>query len=205
MNFTEAWKEQRKGRFSLKWSQFFYAYDRHFARFKDKKVNVLELGVAQGGSLQLWKRYFGRDSNIFGLDKNPDCKNVEEDRIKVFIGDQLDSNFVHEVFSSIGRVDIVIDDASHDGEDQLNTFKLIFPMIPTGSVYSCEDLFVSYQNIGTNLFVDFINSELVERMTFNNDRSCGVSCVSVYPGLVIMEKEDIKVSRIKTGRRYDLR
>jgi hypothetical protein len=48
-------------------------------------VHVVEFGIYQGGSLQMWKHYFGSRCRVFGVDINPACKLVEEDGIEVFI------------------------------------------------------------------------------------------------------------------------
>src|SRR3989344_1191002 len=61
-----------------KWMHYFDIYDRHFSRFPGTDVHLLEIGVSQGGSLQMWKGYFGPRAVIYGADINPNCKALEE-------------------------------------------------------------------------------------------------------------------------------
>ena len=121
------------GRRVDKWRHYFEIYDRHFDRFRGKHVRVLEIGVDHGGSLQLWKRYFGLYAHIVGLDIDPRCAEYAEDRIKVHIGNQADV----ALLKSLGKFDIVIDDGSHRLQDQMASFEALWP--DTRSVYLIED------------------------------------------------------------------
>ena len=123
MNDLEAYFFANTGNLIHKWRHYFEIYDRHFSRFRGKPINVLEIGVGQGGSLQMWKEYFGPSARIFGIDINPNCKAVEEDRIRIFIGDQEDQAFLAASADKIGRIDILIDDGGHTMQQQINTFE----------------------------------------------------------------------------------
>ena len=57
-----------KGRQIDKWQHYFEIYDRHLGRYANQKVRVLEIGVDHGGSLQLWRRFFGKHAEIIGID-----------------------------------------------------------------------------------------------------------------------------------------
>ena len=93
MKFSDAIKQKGKGRIR-KWENHFPIYDSYFEEAQDQPLNLLEIGVAWGGSLFTWQKYFP-NSQITGIDNNPDCKKFEEDNIKVFIGDQADVNFLN--------------------------------------------------------------------------------------------------------------
>ena len=69
-----------------KWIHYFDIYERHFRRFKDTQPTILEIGVFGGGSLRMWQDYFGRESQIIGIDVKPECKDYEEYNIEIFIG-----------------------------------------------------------------------------------------------------------------------
>ena len=94
MNDLEKYFTENKERPIHKWKHYFEIYDHHFSRFRGTDVHVIEFGVSQGGSLQMWKEYFGPSAKIFGIDVNPHCKEVEEEQIRVFIGDQEDRKFL---------------------------------------------------------------------------------------------------------------
>jgi cephalosporin hydroxylase len=121
------------GRRVDKWQHYFQIYDRHLARFQGKRIRVLEIGVDHGGSLQIWKKYFGADARIVGLDIDPRCQTYEEKQIEIRIGNQADV----ALLKSLGHFDIVIDDGSHKLQDQLASFEALWPGAP--SVYLIED------------------------------------------------------------------
>lgn len=121
------------GRRIDKWQHYFSIYDRHFERFRGKRVRVLEIGVDHGGSLQLWKRYFGSDAKIVGLDIDPRCAAYAEDHIDIHIGNQADI----ALLLSLGSFDIVIDDGSHRLQDQMASFEALWPY--TRGIYLIED------------------------------------------------------------------
>ena len=78
MNDLKAYFDQNTGRVIDKWQHYFEIYDNHFRKFRGTEVVLLEIGTYQGGSLQMWKHYFGDKAKIYGIDINPDCKQVEE-------------------------------------------------------------------------------------------------------------------------------
>ena len=47
--------ENHDGRIIHKWNHYLDIYDKYFTDYREKKINLLEFGVYQGGSLQLWK------------------------------------------------------------------------------------------------------------------------------------------------------
>src|SRR3990167_166725 len=142
MKFSDAIKQKEKGRIR-KWENHFPIYDSYFEEAQDQPLNLLEIGVAWGGSLFTWQKYFP-NSQITGIDNNPDCKKFEEDNIKVCIGDQADVNFLKEVNEKTGPYNIVIDDGGHMMNQQITSFKTLFPLLKDGGYYVIEDLHTSY-------------------------------------------------------------
>src|SRR5450759_589962 len=110
MNDLEKYFRKNNKRLIYKYLHYFDIYDRHFNHYRNKEVVILEIGVSQGGSLQMWKEYFGEKARIFGIDVDPRCKNLEEENIKIFIGSQSDKKFLREVKAQIPPIDILIDD-----------------------------------------------------------------------------------------------
>ncbi|HYL80046.1 MAG TPA: class I SAM-dependent methyltransferase [Candidatus Acidoferrum sp.] len=144
MNDLETYFLNNSGNLIHKWKHYFDIYDRHFSRFRNTSVHVLEIGVAQGGSLQMWKSYFGKAAHIYGVDTNPHCKQVEEEQIQVIIGDQGDRRFLASLVEALPRIDILIDDGGHEMEQQIATFEVLFPHLDGQGVYLCEDVHTSY-------------------------------------------------------------
>lgn len=143
-NPLEAYFRSNDGRRIHKWIHYFEIYHRHFERFRGKKPVVLEFGVSQGGSLQMWRDYFGRGAKIHGVDINPKCKELEQRNTKIFIGDQEDREFLRSVIEEIGPVDVLIEDGGHLGPQQIATFEEVYPTMSENGVFLIEDLHTSY-------------------------------------------------------------
>lgn len=144
MNELEQFFDRHTGRLIHKWRHYFEIYDRHFARFRGGSVNIVEFGVSQGGSIQMWKDYFGPGAKVFGVDINPNCKRFEEPGVQVFIGDQGDRAFLRSLAKVLPPIDILIDDGGHTMKQQIATFEELFPLVSPNGVYLCEDLHTSY-------------------------------------------------------------
>ena len=127
-----------------KWVHYFDIYERHFERFVGQEINILEIGVFNGGSLQMWKHYFEDKATIWGLDINPLCKSLEEEQINIIIGDQGNRDFWNTIKPSLPTFDIIIDDGGHLMHQQKITFEEMFPVLSPHGVYLVEDLHTSY-------------------------------------------------------------
>jgi len=143
-NPLEALYYSHHGRIAYKWHHYLELYDRHLGRFRGRPVRILELGIFVGGSLQIWKSYFGEHAVIHGVDIDPTCAQFSEERIVPHIGSQADAGFLKQVVDQMGGVDVVIDDASHRGSDQITSFEVLYPLIDVNGVYICEDTRASY-------------------------------------------------------------
>jgi SAM-dependent methyltransferase len=130
------------GRLMQKWHHYFEIYHRHFEAFRGRSPVVLEIGVFHGGSLQMWKEYFGPGTRIVGIDVDPRCRELEEDG--VMIGDQADRRFLAEVRQRHPQVDIVIDDGGHQMPQQIASFEELYPHLQPRGVYLCEDIHTSF-------------------------------------------------------------
>ncbi len=124
-------------------------YMTHLKRFRYKRIKLLEIGVggyedphSGGASLRMWKRYFPF-GQIFSLDIY-DKSFLQENRIKIFKGSQVDKQFLYDLTDQIGHLDIIIDDGSHINEHVIETFKLLFPKLKDGGIYVIEDTQTSY-------------------------------------------------------------
>ncbi len=127
-----------------KWLHYFEVYDRHFAKYRNKAPIVMEIGVFRGGSMQMWKDYFGKGAQIIGVDIEEKTKSFEEEQIHIEIGSQADRDFLRRLKSKYPRIDILIDDGGHTMEQQITTFEEMFCHISMDGVYLCEDLHTSY-------------------------------------------------------------
>lgn len=124
----------------------------YFELFKDIRnsvESVLEIGVGNnegmthvpdyipGASLMMWRDFFP-NAFIWGVDIDPSVL-FQEDRIFTLLCNQSDPDQIKEVMRTVGDVNIVIDDGSHDPRHQVLTAVTIFPYIKEGSYYIIED------------------------------------------------------------------
>jgi hypothetical protein len=134
-----------KGRLAHKWAHYHDIYDRHLARFRGTGVKFLEIGVSHGGSLQIWRKYFGPNATIFGIDIDSRCAVVDDPPlINVRIGSQADAALLRSVVAEMGGIDAVVDDGSHYVSHQRTSFDLLFPLLSAHGVYIVEDVQTNY-------------------------------------------------------------
>jgi cephalosporin hydroxylase len=187
-----------------KWWHYFEVYERHLSNFRMKAPTILEIGVFNGGSMQMWKNYFGKGCKIYGIDIDPRCKKYEEEDIEIFIGSQEDTNFLSQVKTTIGQVDIIIDDGGHMMNQQIVSLIELFPILTNNGVYLCEDLHTSYwSDFGGGLevnssfinfsktFIDKLNSwhcSDVEQDYFSKF----MHSMHYYDSVLVIEKREMK-------------
>jgi hypothetical protein len=136
-----------QGRLVHKWDHYLAIYERHLRRFREngaRPVRLLEIGINHGGSLQLWRKYFGPGATIFGVDIDPRCRVLDSPDMPVRIGSQTDPEFLRRVVGEMGGIDIVVDDGSHVASHQRSSFETLFPLLDPDGVYIVEDLHTSY-------------------------------------------------------------
>ena len=131
---------------SIKHTTYFSVYDNLFHKFKDTKIVFIEVGIFQGGSLFMWREYFGQQARIIGIDINPGAKKLEKYGFEIFIGSQSDSKFWENLFKTIGKVDIILDDGGHTFEQQIITAESVLQNIKDGGMLVVEDTHTSYMS-----------------------------------------------------------
>ena len=189
-----------------KWSNYFDIYHRHFDKFLNQEINLLEIGVANGGSLELWHTYFGDKCNIFGIDIDSNVLNLKFNfDVNISIGNQKDNAFWEQYLHTVPYFDIVIDDGGHDMDDQLTTLINIFPHLNDGGLLLIEDAHTSYwENFGGGLgnpnsfiekskgLIDFLHRQHIFNMSpseFLISTFKDLFSVSFYNSVVVFEKK----------------
>ena len=178
-----------------KWLHYFDIYHRHFKQFVGREVHVLEVGIYSGGSLGMWREYFGKGCHIYGVDIEPACMAYKSDGIDVFIGDQSDRNFWKRFRDSVPKVDILIDDGGHAPEQQRVTLEEMLPHIQPGGVYLCEDIVGSANNfsafasgLASDLNVYKRKEEIFDAPAIPTGYQTAVSSITQYPFVTVIEK-----------------
>ncbi|GMO59899.1 MAG: hypothetical protein Ta2G_19960 [Termitinemataceae bacterium] len=198
-------------------------YKRAFENLRYKNIKLIEIGVggysvpnAGGNSLRMWKEYFPKGF-IYGIDIY-DKSLLQEERLKIFQGSQIDKKFLEGVIEYTGSPDIIIDDGSHINKHIIETFKILFPFLSDGGIYAVEDTHTSYwpsfggdsQDLNNPLTsMNFLKS-LTDGLNSNNfllpnrQRTYfdeNIIEVSFYYGLVIIRKgkNNLKTNIVNNG------
>jgi hypothetical protein len=206
MNDLETYFNNNTGRIIDKWTHYFEVYDKHFSKYRGMEIILLEIGTFYGGSLKMWKYYFGEKAKIYGIDINPNCKQLEEENIKILIGSQSDRNFLEKVKNEIPPIDILIDDGGHTMLQQIISFEVLFDHIKADGIYLCEDLHTSYWRkyggghkrkgsfieYSKNL-IDKLNAYHSEQESLKVDSfTKSVNSLHYYDSILVIEKRPVK-------------
>jgi len=207
MDLKEYWLNNT-GKKITKWTHYFPVYEKHFKPLTDKPIKILEIGILNGGSLQMWRKYFHPDSVIVGIDINPDCEVHEEDGVHVRIGDQSDPEFLQSLIDEFGKFDLVIDDGSHHVSHVNKTFQFLYPKIQNTGIYLIEDTHAAYwsshggsmdnpetiNNVSKSM-VDKINAEHTHGQIKPDFFTYETKCMSVYDSIVVFERGNVGAKR----------
>ena len=193
---------------SLKCDTYFQAYEEMFNKYIGKEVTFVEVGVLHGGSLFMWREYFGKKARIIGIDLNPNAKELEKHGFEIYIGSQSDKVFWKNFFSKVGKIDILLDDGGHGNMQQIVTLSEAIDNTKDDGIIVTEDMHTSYMkkfgNPSRNSFVnytkyliDVINSRFPEAKIKSNNFSKKIYSISFYESIVAI-RIDSKKSIIST-------
>lgn len=190
--------ETHKGLPVHKFPHHIEIYDRLFAELDMPDPTLLEIGVAHGGSMALWRDYFGPAATIIGVDVQDRTAIQQQVDAKIFTGDQADPTFWQLISSQIRPLHIVIDDGSHRSADQLATFNELFPILEDGGLYIIEDIHTSYRpDYGGGLglkgsVVETLKDliDVIHNTEYGGLGDSHVFSVQVYPNLAVIQKKN---------------
>jgi hypothetical protein len=136
------------GKVSDKWSSYFGVYDRCLAPYRQLAVALLEIGVQNGGSLELWCRYFPHGRVFVGCDIEESCGllRFDDDRVRVVVGNANSEQTAARIAEASAQFDVIIDDGSHYAHDIVESFLRYFSWLRPGGVYIAEDVHTMYMH-----------------------------------------------------------
>jgi cephalosporin hydroxylase len=194
------------GKKITKWTHYFPVYEKHFKALTERPINILEIGVLNGGSLRMWKDYFHPDSTLVGIDIDPRCKQHEDgdSDINVRIGDQSNPIFLQKLIDEFGEFDLVIDDGSHHVDHVNKTFEFLYPKIAKNGIYLIEDTHAGYWdshggslkepksmiNVSKNL-IDKLNADHTKGQVESDDFTKSTQCITFYDSMIVFERGDV--------------
>ena len=131
-----------------KWEHYLGMYQSELAPFIDRgsPVRLLEIGVRNGGSLELWSKFLPPGSIVRGIDIDERIEGLtfESSNIAAMVGDATDRSHIERLFGN-DTFDIIIDDGSHCSSDVISSFRWLYEHLSPGGKYVIEDLHCSYR------------------------------------------------------------
>ena len=195
--------ENNTGKKITKWKHYFPVYEKHFGLIRNKPIKILEIGVLNGGSLEMWRYYFP-EATIVGIDIDPNCKQHEQEGINIRVGDQTDEKFLQSLIDEFGDFDLIIDDGSHHVNHVNKTFQFLFSKLANDGIYFIEDTHAAYWSShgGSITAPESINNVAKEMIdSINADHARGqkqpdyftknIRCMSVYDSIIVFDKGDV--------------
>ena len=169
--------QHRNTKVMHKWDHYFEVYERFLSPLRRTNPVVVEIGVQLGGSVEMWREYFGPATRLYGIDINPDAKQQEDVVTKVFVGDQRDQAFLRSVVQEIGTPDVVIDDGGHTANQQITAFETLYPALSENGLYFIED---THTSLWRGQFMDRPAGEFF-RTRHRPERDAGERRLGVLP------------------------
>lgn len=123
-------------------------YHQRFEALREEPITILEIGIGGyqkeigGHSLRMWRDYFPKGT-IVGLDII-DKSELAEDRVIIEQGDQSDPRDLHRIGKTHGPFDIIIDDGSHEVNDVIQSWVILWDYLKDGGWYCVEDIGTGY-------------------------------------------------------------
>jgi len=114
-------------------------YEQEFVKYRDRPIQIIEIGIDQGGSLILWAEYF-TNAKILGVDLQlrgsceRDC--TQYPNIQLALGNAYD----HHSLQYYPSADIIIDDGPHTIESQIWAIKNLSHRVKSGGIFIIEDI-----------------------------------------------------------------
>jgi SAM-dependent methyltransferase len=114
-------------------------YERLFAPIRESSTRILEVGIALGGSIELWSKYFS-NAEVIGVDPEPQlCYDFSSNnRITLFKQNAYDVNFVERL--GVGTFDIVIDDGPHTHQSMIDFASMYPKLLKPNGIFVIEDV-----------------------------------------------------------------
>jgi hypothetical protein len=175
------------------------SYERHLGHLRDREFTLLEIGVAFGQSLKMWREYFPK-ARIYGIDKYPKVHEQAPPGTTAFAGDQGDVEFLKRVTSEVGGFDVVIDDGSHRMDHHRISLFALFPHVRPGGFYIIEDLGTCYNPkagggpVGAPGTTMELLKSFTEDMNYPFHREplvapAGIASIHFYHGIAFIERK----------------
>lgn len=124
-------------------------YNDFFNKQRNEKLNLAEIGISNGGSLLMWNEYF-KNSKIYGFEINDSLINNFNEKYNnnnILIS-KIDVGYITKIVKCFNKIneqfDIIIDNSTHNVEDQIRLIKNVYKFLKPGGVIVIEDILINY-------------------------------------------------------------
>ena len=119
-------------------------YDMLFSKMRYDNINIGEMGIYKGGSIEMWSQYFP-NANVYGWDHSDEFVNyvsgLNLDRVKIAKCNQADEQDLNRALGEPGvKYDILIEDGSHLAWDQIKFMRNAWRYLKPGGIMVIEDI-----------------------------------------------------------------
>lgn len=174
-SLVEILKEEPTDKLANGFGEF---YEEFFRPIRHTALRILEIGIAQGGSLRAWKKYFTK-ADIYGLDIEANfVEAAREFRIRTF---KIDAGNWGQLsgWACDQSFDVIIDDGSHNSNDIDCAFKILWSRC--SGYYIIEDAQAPQARQIIDYFASFafntvLNGSVIENLMFR-------------PNMIVMQKK----------------
>lgn len=161
-----------------------HAFDKNMPK---EPVRVLEAGVENGGSLEVWKQVLPEGSEVIGLDIDPRCAELG---LPVLVGDVLDEGWVRGELRG-QWFDMIVDSTG-------TMTPFLWPFLTLGGRYF-------YEGYDTAKIMTLVEDVALDRDSWLPGEE--IMRVEVFPHITVIEKRNPRVLpylEITVGNFYDV-
>ena len=141
--------KNHSGKVSDKWASYLNHYDKKLLSYQKLPIKFFEIGILNGGSLEIFSKYFSNAELILGCDIDPKCREIKykykyEDGNIVVISGDVNQKETKDKIIKHAKFDIILDDGSHNSNDVVTSFCNYFEHLKDDGLFIVEDLHCSY-------------------------------------------------------------
>lgn len=166
----------------------------------DHRIKILEVGVAGGGGLQMFRDVFeAEDYHVLGVDIDPKAGTLDDQgQDRVLTASQDDPGLPLVVESKWGRFHLIVDDASHLAGPTSVTLSNLWPLVIPGGFYVIEDWnYLEASGMAQNLWQKLFGWMLAYPSVDLREKPQppfsgmleGIASVTIRDGMVIIRKQ----------------
>ena len=180
-----------KNRGMTKFIHYLHNYQNYFSYLNKtkKKIKILEIGVFSGGSLDMYKKFFGINKiQIIGIDIDKECLKFNDKITKIEIGDQEDIKFLNKIKRKYSKFDLIIDDGGHTYEQQKTSFEYLYPNLSDGGIYIIEDVSHRFLNYISGFLSEFNTIDMSKNPPKTKNIQKEIMITEIMPNCIVIRK-----------------